>query len=220
VNDYSTTRAAFSARWIAPLENNARNQQAKKTRRKQPEEQQSMAQQDSDSTRPVAAVRNERDGVMRREDRPRDSGERIAGTLERIWIKRASGGPMDPVSAALLEVNGGLRGNANRRGKRQVTIISSERWAELMETLGADLPPSVRRANLMVSGLDLENSRGRVLRVGTTRLLINGETRPCEQMEAAHPGLQEVMRARWGGGAFAEVIDAGEIRVGDEVAWA
>jgi MOSC domain-containing protein YiiM len=179
-----------------------------------------MVQHDSESTQPAAAFRTERDGVTRPEDHQRDSRDRIAGKLERIWIKRAKGGPMDPVSAALLELTGGLRGNANRGGKRQVTLISSERWAEMMDTLGADVPPSARRANLLVSGLDLENSRGRVLRVGTTRLLINGETRPCEQMEAAHPGLQEVMRARWGGGAFAEVVDAGEIRVGDDVAWA
>ena len=125
---------------------------------------------------------------------------------------------MDPVGAALLEVSG-LRGNANRGGKRQVTIISQERWAELMTALGADVPPSARRANLMVSGLDLENTRGRVLRVGTTRLLINGETRPCEQMDAAHAGLQELMRDRWGGGAFAEVVEGGDIRVGDVVSW-
>jgi MOSC domain-containing protein YiiM len=126
---------------------------------------------------------------------------------------------MDPVNTGVLEVHGGLRGNANRGGKRQVTIISRERWAELMDALGADLPPSSRRANLMVSGLDLQNSRGRMLRVGDTRLQINGETRPCEQMEAAHAGLQELMRDRWGGGAFAEVVDSGEIRVGDEVEW-
>ena len=71
----------------------------------------------------------------------------------------------------------------------------------------------------MVSGLDLEESRGRVLRVGDTRLKINGETRPCEQMEAAHAGLQALMRDRWGGGAFAEVLDGGEIHVGDMVEW-
>ena len=126
---------------------------------------------------------------------------------------------MDSVGSGLLEVNGGLRGNANRGGKRQVTIISQERWAELMDALGADLSPSARRANVMVSGLNLENSRGRVLRLGTTRLLINGETRPCEQMEAAHAGLQQLMKERWGGGAFAEVVEGGEIRVGDDVQW-
>ena len=126
---------------------------------------------------------------------------------------------MDPVDAALLEVGGGLQGNANRGGKRQVTIITRERWSELMETLGADLPPRVRRANLMVTGVDLRNSRGRILRIGATRLLINGETRPCEQMEAAHAGLRELMRDRWGGGAFAEVVEGGQIRVADEVRW-
>ena len=139
------------------------------------------------------------------------------GKLERLWLKRAKGGPMDPVDNALLEVDSGLRGNANRGGKRQVTIISKERWAELMDALGANVPPSARRANLMVSGIDLENSRGRVLRIGGTRLRINGETRPCEQMEQAHAGLQELMRERWGGGAFAEVLDGGVIRVGDGV---
>lgn len=143
----------------------------------------------------------------------------MVGTLERIWLKRGTGGPMDTVDVALLEVDRGLRGNANRGGRRQVTIISQARWAELMDELGAELSPAARRANLMVSGLDLENSRGRVLRIGNARLKINGETRPCEQMEAAHAGLQALMRERWGGGAFAEVLDGAEIRVGDAVDW-
>ena len=43
----------------------------------------------------------------------------------------------------------------------------------------------------MVSGLDLQRSRGRILRVGQTRLRINGETRPCEQMEDAHAGTNQ-----------------------------
>ena len=142
-----------------------------------------------------------------------------AGRLERIWLKRAKGGPMDAVDAVLLDVDRGLRGNANRGGRRQVTIISRERWAELTAALGVAVPPSARRANLLVAGLDLEHSRGRVLRVGDTRLKINGETRPCEQMDDAQPGLQALMRERWGGGAFAEVLDGGEIRVGDAVGW-
>jgi len=159
----------------------------------------------------------ERDEAARSEDDPRASRGDGSAKLERIWLKRGKGGPMDAVDTALLEVDRGLRGNANRGGKRQVTIITEARWAELMDTLGADLPPSARRANLLVSGVHLENSRGRVLRVGDTRLKINGETRPCEQMEAVHAGLQELMRDRWGGGAFAEVVDGGEIRVGDDV---
>jgi MOSC domain-containing protein YiiM len=154
-----------------------------------------------------------------RPDYPVGFRDRAAGTLVSIWLKRAKRGPMDGVQAAVLDAGRGLCDNANRGGRRQVTIISRERWVELMEALGTALPASTRRANLMVAGIDLEGSRGRILRVGNTRLKINGETRPCEQMDEAHPGLQALMQERWGGGAFAEVLEGGKIRIGDDVVW-
>jgi MOSC domain-containing protein YiiM len=140
-------------------------------------------------------------------------------TLTAIFIKRAKGGRMDSRLAAALEVGRGLVGNADRGGRRQVTLISEERWRELMAEVGATLGPDARRANLVISSIDLENTRGRVVRIGSCRLRIGGETRPCEQMEDAAPGLQEAMRARWGGGAFAEVVEGGPIAVGDPVTW-
>lgn len=141
------------------------------------------------------------------------------GKLERIWLKRMTRGPMDAHAGATLVAGKGLVGNANQGGKRQVTIISAERWADMMQELGAQLDPSARRANLMVSGINLLESRNRILQVGPCRLRILGETRPCERMDEARQGLREIMKQDWGGGAFAEVLDDGEIAVGDPVNW-
>ena len=85
--------------------------------------------------------------------------ERAAGRLERIWLKRMKGGPMDPRDRARLVAGRGLDGNANQGGKRQVTILSREVWERIVAGLPDAPDPSARRANLLVSGIDLEGSR-------------------------------------------------------------
>lgn len=142
------------------------------------------------------------------------------GELTAIWIKRAHRGVMDPASEGTLVAGRGLVGNADQGRRRQVTLIDQDVWRGLMEELGADAPPSARRANLMVRGIDLRKTRERVLRIGACRVRIRGETRPCERMDEAVPGLRDAMREHaWSGGAFAEVLDDGVIRVGDPVRW-
>jgi MOSC domain-containing protein YiiM len=142
-----------------------------------------------------------------------------SGTLTGIYLKRSHGGPMDAKAKATLETSKGLIGNADFGGLRQVTLLCEERWAALMREVGASLGPQARRANLILSGVDLENTRGRTLKIGACVLKINGETRPCELMEEAASGLQAAMRDHWGGGAYAEVVTGGPIAIGDVVAW-
>jgi MOSC domain-containing protein YiiM len=100
-----------------------------------------------------------------------------------------------------------------------VTIIEKERWEAITAGLGVTLDPATRRANLMVSGIDLEASRDKTLRVGDVRIKIVNETAPCNRMEEAQPGLEEALRPAWRGGAFGYVVDDGDIRVGDQVRW-
>jgi MOSC domain-containing protein YiiM len=143
----------------------------------------------------------------------------MAGQLEAIWIKRSHRGLMDPVSNGRMVAGRGLVGNADQWRRRQVTLIEREVWDRLMVEVGGSISPAARRANLMVSGIELAESRARVLRVGACRLQIAGETRPCERMEEAWPGLRAAMGRHWSGGVFAQVLDDAEISVGDEVAW-
>jgi MOSC domain-containing protein YiiM len=143
----------------------------------------------------------------------------MAGRLEAIWIKRAHRGSMDQVSTGNLVAGRGLVGNADRGRRRQLTVIEQEAWERLMRELDGSISPAARRANLMVSGVRLVESRDRVLRVGACRLRIGGETRPCEHMDEALPGLRSAMRVDWGGGVFGEVLGDGEIVVGDVVEW-
>lgn len=124
---------------------------------------------------------------------------------------------MDPASRARVKAGRGIVGNANQGGKRQVTILSDHHWKSITSPLGEPPDASVRRCNLLVSDINLENSRGKILTIGNVRVRIYGETRPCEQMEDAVPGLRAAMSVPWGGGAFGEVLDDGEIAIGDPV---
>jgi MOSC domain-containing protein YiiM len=141
------------------------------------------------------------------------------GKLQKIWIKRMKRGPMDAVESARIVAGLGLVGNANQGGRRQITLIEAEVWRHLMEQMGADLPPSTRRANLLVQNFDLSRSRRRILLVGACRIRIFGETKPCERMDEALKGFKDAMYGDWRGGAFGEALDDGEIRCGDDVIW-
>jgi len=146
--------------------------------------------------------------------------EHEEGRIEAIWIKRARGGPMDAVDRTDLVADQGIVGNANQGGRRQVTVLASEAWAMAEDDLGGRVDPSARRANILVSGIDLEETRDRVLRLGACRVHVRGETRPCHQMDEARDGLRNALDPNWRGGAFGVVLDDGEVAVGDSVVWA
>lgn len=65
------------------------------------------------------------------------------------------------------------------RGKsvgRQITILFAEDWSKAIAELDPRAPWTVRRANLLVSGLANPRTPGGMLAVGEARLFITGET--------------------------------------------
>lgn len=137
--------------------------------------------------------------------------------LEAIWIKRAHMGPMDAAQEAELVAGRGIRGNADQGRRRQVTVVERDALDRMMDELGERVAYSARRANLLIQGVDLAGTRGRILHIGSCRLAVGGETRPCYRMDEALPGMQQAMKQDWRGGVFCTVLDDGVIRIGDPV---
>ena len=141
------------------------------------------------------------------------------GKLEAIWLKRMKRGPMDRVDQATLIAGSGLAGNTDQGRKRQVTIIEKEVFERLKNELSEKIDPTMRRANLLISGVTLADTRGKILKIGNCRIRIWGETKPCELMDEMHSGLKNALKPNWFGGIFGEVLDNGQIKIGDQVFW-
>ncbi|MCH1572303.1 MAG: MOSC domain-containing protein [Longimicrobiales bacterium] len=138
------------------------------------------------------------------------------GKVEALWIKRAHRSVMDPAEHVTLVEGKGIDTDANfGRSKRQVSVIEKEVLDRIIAEL-PDVEPHMRRANVMVSGIRLENTRGHILTLGETKIRLCGETRPCERMDAQVQGFTAALDPNWNGGAFGVVLTDGHVRVGDE----
>lgn len=141
----------------------------------------------------------------------------LAGRIVAIAIKPEHYAPMAEVPEAGVREDG-IEGSAWATSVRRVTLLFAEQWAEVQRELGVEIPWHVRRANVLVSGMHPKDVMRKRIRLGTVELLIHGETKPCERMDDAHPGLKAVLRPDLRGGVYGSVVQPGRIAVGDTVA--
>lgn len=141
------------------------------------------------------------------------------GKLLGIAYRDASRQPMREADSGYLSRAGGVEGDfRGKKGPRQVTVLCLEKWQAACAELGAELPWTTRRSNLLVSGLAIgPECVGRTLQVGAALLRITRETDPCRRMDEQHDGLRRALTPDWRGGACAEVIADGAIATGDAV---
>ncbi len=145
-------------------------------------------------------------------------GEVRVAQLLGIAIRSKKRAEMQLLQTATVALEKGVADDfRGKPGMRQVTVLTREGWRAVCDAAGIDLPWTTRRANLLIEGLDLQASQGRILKVGEVQLLITRETDPCERMEEAYKGMFEAMAHNWRGGVCCRVLQGGEITLGDKV---
>lgn len=140
-------------------------------------------------------------------------------TLKAIAIKTAPRAEMQVLGDAEITVEKGITGDFRGSQKnRQITILSESAWRKTCAFIDTDLPWTVRRANLLVDGVDFSAADvGKIVSIGKARFKITRETNPCSLMDQQHQGLKDALTPDWRGGVCCDVLSAGSIQVGNPV---
>lgn len=142
------------------------------------------------------------------------------GKVLGIQRKAERGADPEAISTATVSVEGGIDGDARGKLKdAQISIISKSSWEAAM----ADLKPtrevswSERRANILVDGMEFNETTGARITIGDVELEVTHETDPCEIMNKAYPGLKEALTPDWRGGCRTRVLKGGTIKLGETI---
>lgn len=148
------------------------------------------------------------------------------GRVETIHVAVSEGEPMRPAQQIRVLAGIGLEGDRYATGRghfssspgsgRAITLIEAEVLDVLRDAIGIAMQPGEVRRNVTTRGVALNPLVGRRFRIG--RVLCEGKRlcEPCTYLEGliAKP-LLDPLRNR--GGLRADVLEGGEIRIGDEL---
>ena len=141
-----------------------------------------------------------------------------SGRVKGIAIRTGDRAPIREFTEARAVTGKGLIGDDRAGGKRGITLLDARRWADTMTEMGKDLPWHTRRANVLVEGLDLGPALiGKRLQIGEIEVQLWDETRPCGEMDEICPGLKDALKPDTRGGLHGEILNDGQIQIGDEV---
>lgn len=143
-------------------------------------------------------------------------------SVKAIAIKNRSRVAMQPIDSAQISIANGILGDfRGTQLDRQITILSESAWSKACAQLDAELPWTVRRANLLVDDVEFDASFvGKLVSIGDVELLVTQETNPCSLMDAQHQGLTAALTPEWRGGICCKVVKPGKIKIGDRVEFA
>lgn len=150
----------------------------------------------------------------------------MQGTVERIFIARYSGEPMQELSCVEGIMGCGLAGDryVSKTGywsgvdECQVTLIEGEIVDRIAEDAGVPMHAGEHRRNIVTRGVRLQQLLGKRFVIGQVILEYDRPRPPCAHIQAlSAPGTA---RALFGqrGGIGARILTSGVIQVGDSIA--
>lgn len=148
------------------------------------------------------------------------------GKVLAIFIASRPGGATEARRSVLAEPAKGIQGDryfrsdgswATKQGSgRQITLIEVEAIRSAESVLGHEIPLGSSRRNIITEGISLNELVGKEFSVGETRLLATRLCDPCKYLgQLTSPALSEALKNR--GGLRCDILQGGEIRVGDPV---
>jgi hypothetical protein len=155
-------------------------------------------------------------GMPRREAAPTDTG-----SVEQIWVAPDSGAPGRALETVHVTPGEGLEGDRYTIGRgtfpsgrpgAAVTLIE----AEICESFEPPLSPAEHRRNLVTRGIELNGIVGREFMIGSVRFRGIRLCEPCATLQrySERTILRPLVHR---GGLRADVLERGEIHVGDRV---
>jgi hypothetical protein len=144
-----------------------------------------------------------------------------AGVVERIWVSPSAGEPANAPDGVRALPGEGLEGDRHANGTgtfpsglpgSALTLIE----AEVCESFEPPLGPDDHRRNIVTRSVSLNDLVGHEFTIGTVRCRGMRLCEPCTvvQRYAGRPVLRDLVHR---GGLRADILTAGEIRVGDEI---
>lgn len=142
--------------------------------------------------------------------------------ISAIAIRKSSREAMQSIGSAQVTVDNGILGDfRGAQPNRQITILSKTQWQMTCADVETELPWTTRRANLLVDGIEFDQSFvGKTVHIGDVKLVVAEETAPCSRMDQQHPGLTAALTPAWRGGICCNVVSPGQIKIGDRVEFA
>ncbi len=143
------------------------------------------------------------------------------GTVEQILVSETAGAPARSVDTVRALAGRGLDGDRHVTGQgtfpsglpgSALTLVQ----AEVCESFEPPLAPGQHRRNILTRGIDLNQLVGHEFTVGAVRCRGMRLCEPCTVMQryVGRPVLRDLVHR---GGLRADILEDGEIRVGDEV---